>query len=188
VAEAVTPAVRAGMQTTSAWTIEIGDWLLAVKARVPHGLFSALFSDGANSVEAPIPLTLQMGQMFMRIASHPYVREPKHWKHLPIGNVSTLDTMLRATGGGEPADLARLVASGLIHPKMTRTEAHKLRHPRWGPPLTLDPLAPVRQAVARLLREQPTARPMLQAFAEDLLAQLRGALATDPEASTAGTE
>jgi hypothetical protein len=54
----------------------------------------------------------------------------------------------------------------------------RLRHP-----LTLVPLAPVRRAVARLLREQPTARPMLQAFAEDLLAQLRGAPATDPEVS-----
>jgi hypothetical protein len=170
VATALSGPIAAVFQSTSAGTVEIGDWLTSVKHSTPHGLFSALFASSPNALDAPIPMTAKQGQMFMRVASHPYVRDPKNWKHLPIGNVSTLDAMIRATG--DPEDLAKLVASGHIHPKMSRDDAAKLRSPHWGAAPSLDPLVGVRRAVRTVLREHPTARPALRDYVVQLAAQL----------------
>jgi hypothetical protein len=152
VATALRGPLERVFQSTSAGTLEIGDWLLSVKHATPHGLFGALFQDSPNSLDAAIPMTVKQGQMFMRVAAHPYIRDHRNWKHLPIGNVSTLDALMRATSGN-PATLARLVATGLVHPKMSREAAEKLRTPEsWHQPLRADVLEKLRRLLTATLR------------------------------------
>lgn len=178
---AIKAPLTAVYQTSTANALEIGEWLHAIKRLTPYGLFSASFKKSANALEDPLPMSLKMGQMFMRVAAHPYIREPKNWKHLPLGNVSTLDVMLRAAP--DNATLAQLVATGRIHPQMTQNEAKQLRAPRWGAQEPMgDPMLGIHRAVQRLLREHPQARPELLAYLRRQLAQLEAADAT-PRAS-----
>lgn len=171
VATALTPPLTVSYQTWAANVIEIGDWLHSIKRHAPYGLFTSLFKDAANALEDPIPMSVKMGQMYMRVAAHPYVREPKHWKHLPLENVSILDAMLRAAPDHDT--LAQLVATGRIHPQMTRTEALALRPRPWGPSTgATDPLLELRRSYETVLRKGPQVRPELVAWMRRQLEQL----------------
>jgi hypothetical protein len=93
--------------------LAIGRLLVAAKAALDHGMFETLFFD--------LPFDLRMGEMYMRIAAHEVLTNPKHVSLLPAA-VSTLYRLSCIPF----RDLEAALLDGRIHPGLQRVEVKTL--------------------------------------------------------------
>jgi hypothetical protein len=95
----VADALRAPLErvdrVATAGYIEIGRWLLRLKAKARHGSWTCLFRGASNAIETPLPLDVKKAQALMRISEHPVLSNPKNWNRLPMTSVRTLDELTR---------------------------------------------------------------------------------------------
>jgi hypothetical protein len=121
VADTMRPPMERVDRVATAGYIEIGRWLLRLKAKAHHGSlrlkakahhgsWTCLFRGAANAIETPLPLDVKKAQALMRISEHPILSNPKNWTRLPMTSVRTLD------------ELTRLAATHDVQAMMNRRE------------------------------------------------------------------
>jgi hypothetical protein len=99
--------------------LEIGRWLVRVKAKARHGSWSCLFHGSPNAIEAPLALSVKKAQALMRFAEDPVLSNPKNWKRLPVESWQTMDELTRL---GQTLNLQALINRGSIHPRTSIRE------------------------------------------------------------------
>ena len=128
------------------WAVKTGELLFQAKQQLPHGQWLAMWESRR------LKFGLRTGEMLMRVARHPSLRNSKNFSSLPAA-WSILHELCQL-----PAEvLQQGIADGVIHPELKLAEARRLRgRARAG--VGVDPAAPaaapfdVARQTSRLLR------------------------------------
>ncbi len=99
--------------------LEIGRWLVRVKAKARPGSWTCLFPGSRNAIESPLPLSVKKAKALMRFAENPVTSNPKNWNRLPTGSWRTMDELTRL---GQTLNLQALINRGAIHPRTSIRE------------------------------------------------------------------
>jgi hypothetical protein len=149
---------------TTAWSDQIedifqtGNLIEAAKCELPHGEFLKM-------VKEELPFSRQVAHRLMAIATNDNIRNVDPGPHLPVA-WTILYELTKLTD--EQFDAA--IASGMIHPKMTRKDAKALR----GEPEAKPEVPPMTKCVSAVRRAVKGAmRELAPEEWEGLLRQLR---------------
>lgn len=105
--------IRSVYQKSVEASIAVGQLLLEAKGSLGYGHFQGLF--------AHLPFNARMGQLYMSVASHPVLRNPKHVSLLPL-SIATLAILSQV----DPVQLEWALADGRVHPRLRRDDAKTL--------------------------------------------------------------
>ena len=110
--------VTSAFTTSVSSIIEVGRVLRAAKRDLGHRRFLSIFKGRPGAVQTPVPFGERTAQLYMKIAGHAILSNPKCISHLPP-SLGTLAELARL----EPVTVESYINLGRIHPEMTRVEA-----------------------------------------------------------------
>jgi hypothetical protein len=113
--------LKISLGKTAGAVVEFGLHLIEEKAKESPGNWGKLFKGHPQAVARPIPIKQNAAGRFMTIARHPVLSNSAHWAELP-NSWRTLAELARL----DAAVLEKFIASGRIHPELTRQEADYL--------------------------------------------------------------
>ena len=98
--------------------MEIGRLLRLAKETLGHGQFLRIFVGHRNPVNAPVPFTERTAQLYMRIAAHPVLSNPKFISYFSpcVGTLYELSHI-------RPDLLQAFIADGAVHPWLHRYQS-----------------------------------------------------------------
>jgi hypothetical protein len=105
--------IRTELRKNVASVLSLGKLFVAARDALRHGEFESMFDD--------LPIDQRTAQMYMSIAEHPVIANPKHVSLFPP-SWSTLYVLSRV----EPMRLEAALKDGLINPRTQREEARQL--------------------------------------------------------------
>jgi len=100
---------------SAGWAIKTGDLLLQAKQQLPHGQWLAMWASRR------MKFGLRTGEMLMRVARHPDLRNSQHFSSLPAAW-----SILYVLSQLPPEVVPQGIADGVIHPELKLAEARRL--------------------------------------------------------------
>lgn len=106
-------SIVAAWQKQVAAIVATGQLVIDAKAKLDHGQLAGLYAE--------LPFSERTAQRLASIAAHPVLSDPTHGPDLPA-SWRTLAMLAKVDAGA----LGRFIASGTVHPDLTRAEAEDL--------------------------------------------------------------